>query len=104
MRRISLLLFAALLGMMLSAGTVLAAPPAGTVEGVAKDALNRPLAGVSLKLEAPDGSVVARATTGPDGGFSLAHVPPGVYSLIGDKDGFETVTAVVNLPAGSGTA
>ncbi len=104
MRRISLLLFAALLGVMLGAGTALAAPPAGTVEGVAKDALNRPLAGVSLKLEAPDGSVVARATTGPDGGFNLAHVPPGVFSLIGDKDGFETVTAVVNLQAGSGTA
>ena len=102
--RISLLLFAALLGLMLGAGTALAAPPAGTVEGVAKDALNRPLVGVSLKLEAPDGSVVARAITGPDGGFSLANVPPGVYSLIGDKDGFETVTSVVNLQAGSGTA
>ncbi|MGO9787514.1 MAG: TonB-dependent receptor [Stellaceae bacterium] len=101
--RISLLLFAALLGLMLGAGTALAAPPAGTVEGVAKDALNRPLVGVSLKLEAPDGSVVARAITGPDGGFSLANVPPGVYSLIGDKDGFETVTSVVNLQAGSGT-
>ena len=86
--RISLLLFAALLGLMLGAVTALPHAPAGPVEGVAKDALNRPLVGVSLKLEAPDGSVVARAITGPDGGFSLAIVPPGVYSLIGDKRRF----------------
>jgi len=36
---------------------VLAAPPVGTVAGVAKDALERPVAGAQLRLESSDGQV-----------------------------------------------
>src|ERR1700758_1840592 len=35
-------------------------PPAGTVAGIAKDALERPLAGAQMRLESADGQVVGR--------------------------------------------
>lgn len=79
-----------------------AATPAGVVEGLARDALERPLAGAAVRLEAPDGRVVARATAGPDGRFRIEGVAAGVYSVIAEKDGFETATAVVTLNAASG--
>jgi outer membrane receptor protein involved in Fe transport len=69
------------------------------VHGVARDALQRPLAGVGIRLQTPEGKVVARATTDAHGRFSLRGVAPGVYSLIGDKAGFETATAIVTVGA-----
>ncbi len=69
----------------------------GTVHGVARDALQRPLDGVAVRLETPDGKVIAKGTTHKDGKFVLPAITPGVYSLIGDKAGFETATAVVTV-------
>jgi outer membrane receptor protein involved in Fe transport len=70
---------------------------AGSVRGVARDALQRPLAGVAVRLETPEGKTIARGVTGKDGAFSLAGVAPGTYSLIGDKPGFETATTIVSV-------
>jgi outer membrane receptor protein involved in Fe transport len=79
-----------------------AAPPVKTVEGEAKDALGQPLAGVQLRLEAPDGSVVGQATTDAQGHFTVIGVAPGTYSVIGEKNGFESATAIVTLTADAG--
>jgi outer membrane receptor protein involved in Fe transport len=87
---------------VLSAAAAVAAPPSGTVEGVTADALNRPLADVAVRLEAPDGRIVGRTTTETKGNFSFQGVAPGVYSLIGEKKGFDTAVSVVTLPTGSG--
>jgi len=84
------------------ASTLRAAPAAGVVEGVAQDALGRPLAGTELRLEAPDRRVAARTTAGPDGRYRFTGVPPGVYSVIAEKEGYEAATAVVTLDASSG--
>jgi len=78
------------------------APPAGVIEGMARDALERPLAGAALRLEAPDGRVAARSTAGPDGRYRFAGVAPGVYSVVAEREGYETATAVVTLDAASG--
>jgi outer membrane receptor protein involved in Fe transport len=69
----------------------------GTVNGVARDALQRPLARVAVRLESADGKTVARDLTGKDGGFMLRGVAPGVYSLVGDKGGFETAASIVTM-------
>ena len=79
-----------------------AAPPAGTIEGVAKDALERPLAGVQLKLQAPDGRVVAQTTTDTNGRYRFTGIAPGVYSVIGEKPGFDTATAIASLDTANG--
>src|SRR5258708_5570829 len=79
-----------------------AAPPAGIIEGVAKDALERPLSGVQLKLQAPDGRVVAQTTTDASGRYGFAGIAPGVYSVIGERKGFATATAIASLDASNG--
>lgn len=74
-----------------------------TVRGVARDALQRPLAGVAVRLETPEGKVVARGVTGKDGRFMLHGVAPGVYSVIGEKSNFATATAIVTVTAKGAT-
>jgi hypothetical protein len=81
----------------------LAAPPAGTVEGVARNAKQQAVAGAALKLVAQDGSVVASVTTGPDGSYSFKGLSPGSYTLIGDKSGVGTGNADVTVAGDAGT-
>src|SRR5258708_34240675 len=73
-----------------------AAAPPGAVEGVARDALQRPLAGVHLRLEAPDGRVVGTVSSGPGGAYRFAAVAPVVYSLVAEKEGFGATTPGVS--------
>jgi outer membrane receptor protein involved in Fe transport len=80
----------------------MAAPAAGIVEGVIKDALGRPISEAQVRLEAPDGRVIARGTTGANGDYHFANVPAGLYSVIAEKPGFDTGTAIASLAATSG--
>jgi outer membrane receptor protein involved in Fe transport len=73
--------------------------PSETVSGVARDALQRPLDSVQIRLETPDGRVIARGATQKDGKYTLPAVAPGVYSLIGERTGFTSATAVVTVGA-----
>jgi outer membrane receptor protein involved in Fe transport len=79
-----------------------AATPAGTIEGIAKDALQRPLPAAQLRIETPDGQVVGRTTADDQGHFAFTGVAPGTYAVIGEKEGFEAATAIVTLPADAG--
>ena len=78
-----------------------AAGKSARVSGRTKDALDRPLADVHLKLEAADGRTVAETTSGSDGSFRFENVPPGVYSVQGDKADFEGATAIVTVHEGA---
>ncbi len=81
-----------------------ASPAAGVVEGVVKDALGRPISEAQVHLEAPDGRVVARGTTGANGDYHFANVPAGLYSVIVEKPGFDTGTAIASLDAAGGAS
>jgi len=81
-----------------------AAPPAGAIIGRARDALQRALPGARLRLEADDGRVIARTTTDADGRFAFTGVEPGTYAIVGDREGFETATAIATLSATEGVA
>jgi outer membrane receptor protein involved in Fe transport len=72
----------------------------GSVGGQVKDALDRPLADVALRLESATGNVAARTQSDAKGGFSFRGVDPGVYSVVGEKQDFETGTAVVTVKPG----
>jgi hypothetical protein len=63
------------------------------VSGIVRDALDRPLSGAEVRLEASDGRVIARTTSGQDGRFTFADVPPGSYTVIAEREGFEAATA-----------
>ena len=85
-------------------GSPAAAPAAGTVAGVAKDALERPIPAARMRLEASDGQVVARTTADEQGQFAFTGVAPGTYAVVGEKDGFETATAVVTVSENEGAS
>ena len=86
------------------ATVAIAAPAAGVVEGVIKDALGRPIPEAQVRLETPDGHVVARGTTGASGDYHFANVPAGLYSVIAEKQGFDTGTAIATLESASGAS
>jgi len=71
------------------------------ISGHTKDALDRPLSGVHLKLEGADGRTLAETTSGVDGTFHFENVLPGVYSVEGDKADFENATAIVTVHEGA---
>jgi hypothetical protein len=74
------------------------------VTGVARDALQHPLAGAAVRLETPAGGVQAKGVTAADGRYDLAGIPPGVYSVIAEKPGFETATSVVTVAVQAGAS
>jgi Carboxypeptidase regulatory-like domain len=88
----------ALMGVWIATGNRAEAQNA-TVTGTVRDALRRPLAGVAVRLETAERKTVARGLTEKDGRFAFPRVRSGVYSLIGEKSGFETGTAIVTVGA-----
>jgi hypothetical protein len=90
------------LALALGATVPPAAAEGGTVMGIAKDALERPLPGADLRLETTDGQVVGRTTTDDQGRFTFTDVASGTYAVVGEKEGFETASAVVTISDGVG--
>src|SRR5579862_1487700 len=73
----------------------------GQVRGTVKDALGRPLAGVSVGLRTPGGTIAARSTSDAEGGFSFQGVAPGTYAVVAEKAQYQTSTAIVTVAAGA---
>jgi outer membrane receptor protein involved in Fe transport len=94
---IALLCFLVMLGCALPAMT---AAPAGTIEGLTKDAQGRPLPGVRLTLRTAAGRIAGRATSRADGGYRFAGVAAGDYTISGSKSGFAAATAAVPVRTG----
>ena len=86
----------------LADGAALAAPAAGTIEGVARDAAGHPLAGVALKLLAPDGSIAGTAVSDARGAYRFTGVAPGRYAVSAAMPGFVPTRAAVTVTAESG--
>ncbi|PKU26348.1 TonB-dependent receptor [Telmatospirillum siberiense] len=69
------------------------------IQGDVRDALGRPLAGVTLVLEGGDGKAVAQTTVDQNGHFSFPGVSTGTYAVVATKDDYDTATAVVSANA-----
>ena len=72
------------------------------VTGVVNDALERPLADASVRLETSDGQVVRQTSTDRDGRFTFLDVPAGPYRIFAEREGFETATASAIVAGGAG--
>lgn len=75
---------------------------AGQIQGSVKDALGKPLVGVTLRLQAADASIVSQTQSREDGQFSFSNVTPGTYAILGDKSDYQSSTAIVTLTAETG--
>ena len=81
--------------LLLSAATVAVA--GGSVTGVVKDALGRPLVGAAVRLEAADGKVMGQTTADEAGRFTFADVPAGMYAVFAERRGFESAAAIATV-------
>jgi hypothetical protein len=79
MRRLHLVLFAAMLAAVASAPLCGAAP--GSVAGVVRDSAGVPQIGAVVQLMRPDMTVLASVYTNSNGRFSISSVIPGRYSV-----------------------
>jgi outer membrane receptor protein involved in Fe transport len=73
------------------------------VTGTVKDALNRPLAGVQLLLQAENGQILARTRSGQNGAFEFRHVPNGTYAIMANKNGFKEGASIVTVNSNGAT-
>src|SRR5579883_220170 len=93
---------AALASVLLLARVALAAPAAGTIEGVVKDEQGRPVQDAQIRVQTPDGKIALQGSSGPSGGYRFTGLDPASYRLLIEKGGFEIATATVTVSAQAG--
>ncbi len=87
---------------IIMAAAVYAAPVAtNEIHGTIKDALGRPLSGASLTLKSPNATIIGKTQSDADGHFVFSSVPPGIYAVMAEKNGFQASTAKVTVEAGT---
>ena len=69
-----------------------AAPGRHRINGTTLDASGHPVSGAQVRVETPDGRVVARAESDAAGRFTTPAVPPGTYTLVARKKGLQVAT------------
>ena len=65
-----------------------AAQTAATISGIVQDASQGVLPGVTVTVHSRDTGLTRTTVTGPEGRFVLAQLPPGVYELRAELQGF----------------
>jgi len=58
---------------------------------------NSPSRGRAAAPETPEGWIIGRTTADERGHFVFGGIAPGTDAVIGEKPGFETVTAIVTV-------
>src|SRR3984957_4122931 len=69
------------------------------ITGTVKDALNRPLPAVQLKLQTGDGRILGRTQSSPSGTFEFGNVAAGTYAIQAKKSGFTQGVEIVAVPS-----
>ncbi|MHB9017052.1 MAG: TonB-dependent receptor [Burkholderiales bacterium] len=101
--KISLTSAAAAIPALMGAASVYAANiEAGHIDGQINNALGKPLAAVSIKVQAANGKILASALSDDSGHFSFTNIRPGVYALIASAPNYRKGTAIVTLTATAG--
>ena len=75
-----------------------AQPPAQVVGRVVAEETGQPVPDARVGLEGTPHTAVA----GADGGFAFSRVAPGRYTLVVERDGFQTVRAGIEVTPGAG--
>ena len=73
----------------------------GRIQGIVHDPQHRPVAGVSVKLQATTSDLSQSAQSDNDGEFSFANVPVGDYKITVAQPQFQTSEQTVTVTSGS---
>jgi len=82
---------------LLLAAAAVCAQTTGDIQGRIAETSGTPLPGVTIEASSPKLQGVRVAVSGPDGGYRILAVPPGLYKLRASLSGFETVEESVTL-------
>ena len=98
-RGVALLALGAAIALAADVGALAQGRRTGSIRGVALDAQGLALPGVTVTVNSRSLQGSRTTVTGANGGYELAGLPPGEYSVVFRLDGFEDVarTAVVSL-------
>ena len=77
--------------------------PTGTISGLVDDSSGKPVAGARLRLTNRDSGLVRSLTTSSEGDYSVAALPPGVYLVTIEADGFESLAHTALVETGRTT-
>lgn len=67
------------------------ATPAGTFYGYVLDPDHRPLPGARVTIENPNTAAVRGVVSNQQGLYSVPALPPGLYNITVDANGFKTI-------------
>lgn len=86
-----------ILVLLLATLSARAQAPTGTISGLVNDSSGKPVAGARLRLTNRDSGLIRSLTTSSEGDYSVAALPPGVYLVTIEADGFRALehTALV---------
>ena len=93
----------ALFGVMVVPVVSLAQQPTGTIAGVVRDASNAAIRGVRVVATSRATRQVRTTATGSSGDYSLPALPSGEYDLLAEAAGFQRVTSLALVEAGTTT-
>ena len=75
--------------------------PPGTIAGVVMDTSSHYLAGVSIRVvQNPGTAIVGTATTDSNGYYQIGNIPPGNYTVWGNKTGYSQASVDVTVVSG----
>jgi carboxypeptidase family protein len=92
-----------LLTVLLAAGTAWAQAPTGTIAGIVVDSSGTPIAGARVRLTNRDSGLARSVTTSAEGDYSAAALPPGVYQVTAEADGFRLLGRTATVETGTTT-
>ncbi|HEX2164970.1 MAG TPA: TonB-dependent receptor [Thermoanaerobaculia bacterium] len=84
---------------LVAAPVALAQNPTGTITGTVTDADGGALPGVTVSASSPNLQGARVAVTGASGGYKLAFLPPGDYTITYELEGFGSATREVRIAA-----
>ncbi len=88
----SRVVWAVVLGLILTAIPVLAQLPTGTILGIVKDSSGGAVPDATVTVSSVETDVTRTSTTGPDGEYRFSAMQPGHYNVKIEKNGFKTST------------
>lgn len=70
------------------------------IQGTVKNALETPLPETRVSLKTPAGEIVKQTLSDANGHFVFSGVAPGNYTVLAEKSGFQSSTAIVSVADG----